>query len=66
MSIGNPVGKGEVVSSILTGSTRKSVCLLGFCAPPQTHLVTSRDATNREHDGASRGKSGDFVLGKFA
>jgi hypothetical protein len=38
----------------------KSPELLGFSAHHQKQVVTFRDATKREHDGSSRGKSGDF------
>src|SRR5262249_18054780 len=51
---------GEVVGSIPTAPTTKSSDLLGFSANHQNQLATVRDATKREHDGSSRGKSGDF------
>jgi hypothetical protein len=37
----------------------KSPELLGFSAHHQKQVVTFRDATKREHDDSSRGKSGD-------
>jgi hypothetical protein len=51
---------GEVVGSIPTAPTTKSSELLGFSANHQNQLATVRDATKREHDGSSWGKSGDF------
>ncbi len=60
----HPLGKGEVVSSILPGSTRKArelgAFLVGFNCTSATQY-----ATKREHDGSTRGKSVDFVRETF-
>src|SRR5260370_33052143 len=57
---GRSLQTGEVVGSIPTAPTTKSSDLLGFSANHQNQLATVRDATKREHDGSSRGKSGEF------
>jgi hypothetical protein len=59
-----PLGKGEVHSSILCGSTRKPHKYRVFSAPQKSiPAVTGR--TLPEHDATSRGKSVDFVRQPF-
>ena len=61
----HPLGKGEVVSSILTGSTRYA-----HKYAPFAHWVFWRPAvsgrTEREDDISTRGKSVEFVRESFA
>src|SRR5438128_1787318 len=45
----HPLGKGEVVSSILTGSTRNARQIRASDTPPKFRPAT-RDATKHEHD----------------
>ena len=59
------LGKGEVVSSILTGSTRKAHEIRAFSIP-HFQFATFRYATKREHDVSTRGKSVDFDRRLFA
>ncbi|HEY4722211.1 MAG TPA: hypothetical protein VII92_10215 [Anaerolineae bacterium] len=58
------LGKGEVLSSILSGSTTKARRLR--LSPPNysKHSAVSR-RTRREHDATRRGKSVDSVHGAF-
>lgn len=52
----HPLGKGEVVSSILTGSTRYAHEIRAFDTPRKFRSA-DRDATKREHDIGIRVKS---------
>src|SRR5262249_7382483 len=60
----HPLGKGEVVSSILTGSTRKprQITLSRIAPIP---LTTFRYATKREQDISIRGKSVEYDRASF-
>ncbi len=58
------LGKGEVLSSILSGSTRNPI-LLGFNGPTFCNCSAVQYRTLREHDATRRGKSVDFVHGSI-
>jgi hypothetical protein len=60
----HPLGKGEVVSSILTGSTTNAHGMKAFRSLIFRQSAT-HDETEREHDASSRGKSVDFVHDRF-
>ena len=57
-------GKGEVVSSILPGSTRKPFDPWGYAHFAEAFMSIGY-ATKHEHDGSTRGKSVDFVRRAF-
>lgn len=59
------LGKGEVLSSILSGSTRKAHGSRAFRITQSAYPAT-RYATKREHDISIRGKSVDFDRRLFA
>src|SRR3989442_8621749 len=58
----HPLGKGEVVSSILTGSTRKSLVPSMFWQLPSKRLVAESCRTERDATGEIRTKSAPSVL----
>lgn len=60
-----PLGKGEVVSSILPGSTRKPLNSRAF-RKVNSGVDTFRYGTMREHDVSISGKSVDFVRRSFS
>lgn len=62
--INHPLGKGEVVSSILTGSTTNAR-QISVSGNHRAARCTQRHATKREHDVTIRGKSVDFVPWAF-
>jgi hypothetical protein len=59
------LGKGEVDSSILSGSTIKPHEIRASCARSPSRYSATRDATKREHDISTRGKSVESVRGMF-
>ena len=56
----HPLGKGEVVSSILTGSTTNAHEIRASALPQKSYPAVC-DATKREHDISTRGKSVESV-----
>jgi hypothetical protein len=61
----HPLGKGEVVSSILTGSTSKAHVSRAYLTSGIAYSAVA-GRTPREHDTSTRGKSGEFVQAAFA
>lgn len=59
------LGKGEVVSSILPGSTIYA-CETRLSERLENLTCATPDATEREHDASTRGKPVEFVRGQFA
>jgi hypothetical protein len=60
------LGKGEVVSSILPGSTTKISNKQAILAETPGALDPFHDGTEREDDGSIGGKSVEFVRATFS